>query len=165
VPDSEGAAGDCVRGGDVGRAVVGEDALDRDAVAFIERDRSAQKPDRGAGLLVCEDFDVGQTGGVINTDVHGLPADRATVHSGAVSSPRSRVGGVLSGDPLASAALDPPRLLDVDVEQLARTVALIALCGLRAPELADLLGVPVSAPASERWSDPAARSRLRIDTC
>ena len=52
--------------------------LDGDAVAAVERASAAQEPDRGGGLLVGEDFGVGQAGGVVDRDVHELPADVAT---------------------------------------------------------------------------------------
>ena len=66
-----------VNGRAVGGAVVGDHALDGDAVAAVERDGAAQERDCGGGLLVAEDFDVGQAGAVVDGDVHELPADRA----------------------------------------------------------------------------------------
>ena len=82
VADAEGAAGDGVDRGAVGGAVVGDQPLDGDAVAGVVRDRAAQEPDRGGGLLVGEDLDVGQAGGVVDRDVHELPADGPRLASG-----------------------------------------------------------------------------------
>src|SRR5215216_4137400 len=74
VADAKGAAGEGVNGGPVGRAVVGHDALDGDAVTGVERDGAAEERDRGAGLLIAQDLGVGQAGGVVDRDVHVLPA-------------------------------------------------------------------------------------------
>src|SRR5579872_1528910 len=41
---------------DVCGAVVGDQLLDLDAVAAVERDRATQERDRGGGFLVREDF-------------------------------------------------------------------------------------------------------------
>ena len=38
---------------------------------------TAKEPDGGSGSLVGEDLDVGQTGRVIDADVHELPAGTA----------------------------------------------------------------------------------------
>src|SRR3712207_8920498 len=45
---------DRVDGRDVGRAVVGQDALNGDAVACVKRDRAAQEPGGCCGFLVAE---------------------------------------------------------------------------------------------------------------
>ena len=50
VADAEGFAGEGVDGGAVGRAIVGEEALDGDAVAAVERDGASEEGDRRAGL-------------------------------------------------------------------------------------------------------------------
>ena len=64
-------------GAAVAGAVVGHDALDADAVGAVVSDGAAQKRGSGDGLLVCEHFDVGQAGGVVDADVDVLPADPA----------------------------------------------------------------------------------------
>src|SRR6188474_290879 len=61
-----GATGDGVDGRAVGRAVVGDQALDGDSMAGIERRRAAQERDRGRGLLIVEDLDVGQARAVVD---------------------------------------------------------------------------------------------------
>src|SRR4051794_6798053 len=94
VADAEGAARDGVDGGAVGRAVVGDQPLDGDAVAAVERDRAAQEADRGRGLLVAEDLDIGQASAVVDSDVDELPAGVADA---------SAVGGVgVAGGALAA---------------------------------------------------------------
>jgi hypothetical protein len=60
VPDAQRAAGDGVHRRAVGRAVVGHQALDGDAVAAVERDCPLEKARRGDGLLVGQDLNVGQ---------------------------------------------------------------------------------------------------------
>src|SRR3954447_24090526 len=75
VADAEGLVSDGVDAGAVGRAVVGEQALDGDAVASVEVDGALEEGDRGGCLLVGEDFDVGQAGAVVDGDVHVFPAD------------------------------------------------------------------------------------------
>src|SRR5829696_1998260 len=106
-----------MRGRAVGRAVVGQHALDADAVAGEVSERSREKADGSAGLLVAEHLGVGQAGGVVDGDVYVLPAD------GLVPPARSvgEAGVVLAqavAHPLARTALDAAQLLDVDVDQL-----------------------------------------------
>jgi hypothetical protein len=69
-----GATSDRVDRGAVGRAVVGQDALDGHAMARVERDRAVQKPNGGCGRLVAENLGVGQAAGVIDGDMDGVPA-------------------------------------------------------------------------------------------
>src|SRR5688572_27472535 len=47
VTDAEQSAGEGVQAGSVGRAVVGDEFLDGDAVAGVELDGAPQEPDRG----------------------------------------------------------------------------------------------------------------------
>jgi hypothetical protein len=129
--DLQGAAGDGVDGGAVGRAIVGEHSLHGDAVAREERGRAAEEGDRGGGLLVCKDFGVGQAGAVIDRDVDVVPACRAADVAGSVGK-AAAVVRASAPDPLAGAALDPSELLDVDVDEFARLLALITLGRLEA---------------------------------
>jgi hypothetical protein len=94
-----------------------------DAVSFVERDRSTEEADGGAGLLVLEDFDVGQACGVIDADVDELPAGDADALA---VEPGLLLAGAAAGDAVPSAA-DPPQLLDVDVQELAGVTALVAV--------------------------------------
>ena len=129
----ERAAGDRVDGGAVGRAVVGDQPLDGDAVGWRSSATARRRnADRGGGLLVGEDLDVGQAGGVVDRDVHVLPADGL-----ARDARRRRCGERCSAlrlpvTRLPAPPLDPPELLDVDVDQLAGPLALVALRGLQA---------------------------------
>jgi hypothetical protein len=119
VAQAEGAAGDGVGERDLGRAVVSHQALHTDAVGVVEAQRAAKEADRGGGLLVGEDLNVGQAGGIVDADVHVLPADLALCALG--------VGVLVAGDAVSGAALDAPELLDVDVDQLAGMAALVAV--------------------------------------
>jgi hypothetical protein len=76
VADLEGAVGGGVDRGAVGAAVVGQDPLNGDAVAGVERDGTSEKADDGAPVLIGEDLGVGQAGAVIDRDVvlDGRPA-------------------------------------------------------------------------------------------
>src|SRR5215212_6949881 len=95
-------------------AVIREDALDADAEAAEEGDRAAEEAGRGRALLVGEHLDVGEPGGVVDGDVDELPTDPAA--------PRSAV----AVDAVAGTA-DLAQLLDVDVNELARTRPLVAV--------------------------------------
>jgi hypothetical protein len=112
-----------VDGRDVGRSVVGHHALDGDRVAGVERDRASQKRDRAAGLLVGEDLDVGQAGGVIDADVHELPTGHPDAPAVAA---RLALAGAAAGHAMPRAA-DAAEFLDVDVNELARPSTLIAI--------------------------------------
>ena len=112
----------------VGRAVVGDHALDGDAVAGVERQRAAQERDGGGGLLVGQDFGVGQAGGVVDRDVNERPSRLAcAADAGGVGASAGARGCWRPVTRLPGAAADPPELLDVDVDQLAGPLAFIAL--------------------------------------
>ncbi len=130
MPDAQDAASDRVGGRDVGRAVVGQQLLNGDAVALEELDCAAQEPDRRRGLLVVEDFGVGQASGVVDADMDEVPACRASIDAGSVAAPRLGVGAS-AGDALAGAALDAAELLDIDVDELARPSPFVALSRLK----------------------------------
>jgi hypothetical protein len=100
-------------------------------------DGAAEEPDRGERLLVGQDLDVGQAGGIVDGDVHELPADALAAVTVAVDERRVVVLAQPVADALARAALDAPELLDVDVDQLAGPRTLVALRGL-APQPAEL---------------------------
>ena len=115
-----------MRGRAVGVAVVCHQPLDRDAVGTVEADGAAQEADRRDRPFIAQDLDVGKAGGVVDADVDELPATAA----GRV--PAAGVGAV------TEAALDRAQLLDVDVDQLARSGALIAVRRLGRLEPAEL---------------------------
>src|SRR2546427_12816994 len=62
VADAKCAAGQRVSDRKVGRAVIGKQLLDLDAVPTIERTGAAQERDRSGGLLVRQNLSVGQPG-------------------------------------------------------------------------------------------------------
>ena len=69
-------------------------------------------------------------------DVDGVPAGLSRADAGCVAAARAPAC-VTPGDAFAGAALDAAELLDVDVDQLARPLALVAHRGLEA-EAAEL---------------------------
>jgi hypothetical protein len=97
----------------IGRAVVGHDPLDRDALAGEPSDRALQERHRAGLAFIRQHFAVGQARGIVDADVHGLPAGATPAVP------------PVAGDPMADRH-DPAELLGVDVDQLARPVALIA---------------------------------------
>jgi len=150
---------------DVGGPVVGHHAFDPDPVSGVEGKRALEEADGRRRSLVGEDLDVGQAGEVIDGDVDALPADLLAANPGGVgpcSTPRSGA----PGDPFARAALDAPELLDVDVDELARPAAFVAvdrLGGLEPRALAEPLPLPArSRPSRAAW--PGARRSRRRST-
>jgi hypothetical protein len=112
VADAESAAGECVERRAVGAAVVGDDALDLDAAAAVERDRPLQKRDRGRCFLVLEDFGVREAAVVVDADVDVLPADGLASLAARVGACRDVMAAMTVAPALAGAALDPAQLLD-----------------------------------------------------
>src|SRR5262245_19079443 len=110
MPDPETATRERVRDRDVGGSVVCEHSFNRDAVAAVEGDCTAKEADCGRCFLVAEDLGVGETAVVVDRDVDELPPFLALVAAVMAS----------AGDPVPG-PVDPAELLDVDVEELART--------------------------------------------
>jgi hypothetical protein len=52
----------------MGGPVIGEQALDADAVAAEEAHGALEEGDRAVGSLVAQELDVGQAGGVVDRD-------------------------------------------------------------------------------------------------
>jgi hypothetical protein len=128
VANAERAAGNRVHGRAIWRAVIGEHSLDLDAVALEELDRAAQEADGGRRLLVVEDLGVGQARGVVDGDVDELPAGQTALPASGITNPPDGVPAhVITADPVPGAANDAAKLLDIDVDQLARTLTLITL--------------------------------------
>jgi hypothetical protein len=130
VTDPERAAGDRVDRSALGGAVVGQHALDRESVPGEELDCPPQEGDDRGRLVIAENFGVGQARVVVDRDVHALPAcdlarDPRRVCSLGATAPIGH-----TDDPGTGAVLDPPELLDVDVDQLARARAFVPLSGL-----------------------------------
>jgi hypothetical protein len=133
VSQAELAAGGGVQKRPIGAAVVGHDALDADAVAGEEVDRPPEEAGRRDCLLVDQHLGVGEAAVVVDRDVDELPAGVADAAAiGGVG-----VGGLaapVAGDAMAGAQ-DSAELLDVDVDELARAPALVAVRRLGRLEL------------------------------
>ena len=97
----------------IGRAVVGHDALDGDAQGGEPGDGALEEGHGTFLALVGEDLGVGEARGVVDADMQEVPADAALL------------AAPVAGDAVAD-AIDPAQLLDVDVNELARLVALVA---------------------------------------
>src|SRR5512135_707905 len=113
-------------GGAVAGAVVGQDSFDLDAVSTVVGGRPEEEANGGCGFLVGEDFGVGEAAVVVDGDVDVLPADALMAFAGFVG-----VGGVVVllsaiAPALACSSLDPAELLDVEVDELARSGVLVA---------------------------------------
>src|SRR6266849_7855764 len=124
-------AGERVDRGAVGGAVVGHQPLDPDPEGGEVGNRAAQKADRGQGLLIVEDFNVDEPGRVVDADVDVFPAE-------VIRPPMVAAAGDAAGDAVARPS-DPAELLDIDVDELASTLFLVAvrrLEWLQPPELA-----------------------------
>ena len=99
----------------IGRSVVGHDPLDADAEALEPGQCAAGKSDSAVGFFVGEDFAVGQAAGIVDGDVEIFPAGAALV----------ALAGAITGDAVAD-AVDAAEFLDVDVDEFAGFLALIA---------------------------------------
>jgi hypothetical protein len=147
------------RGAFVGRAVVGHDALDLDAVAGEPIDRPRVKDTALSLRSSGEQLAVGEPGGVVEGDMDILPAEAS---SGGAS---IALAGAIAGDAVAG-PLDATELLDVDVQQLARALALVADDGRRGSRA-------VSRPRPRRRSTtptvetgrPRGAARWRVRSC
>ena len=98
---------------DIGRAVVGHHPLDPDAEAGEPGQGPPEEGHRTLLALVGQDLRVGEPGGVVDADMEEVPATAAFL------------AAPVAGDSVPD-AVDPPELLDVEVDQLARAIALIA---------------------------------------
>jgi hypothetical protein len=115
VADAELAAGECMHDPAVAGAVVGEHALDDDAVAAVEGECATQEGGSGRCSFVIEHLGVGETAVVVDGDVDVFPALLPLVAAVAA----------VAGDPMPR-TIDPAELLDVNVEQFARARSLVA---------------------------------------
>src|SRR5882724_4330022 len=103
----------------VAGAVVGHHSLDLDAEAFIVRQSGFEEGGGTALPLVGHDLGEGDARVVVDSNMDELPAEPFA--------PRSPIAlpSTVAGDAVAN-AIDPAELLDVDVDHLARMLALIA---------------------------------------
>ena len=86
-----------------------------DAEAGVVGDRRLEEGDGALLSLVRQDLREGDAGGVVDADVDELPADAAAVG----------LAGAIAGDAMAD-AFEAAEFLDVDVDHVARLVALVA---------------------------------------
>src|SRR6266540_2835287 len=104
----------------VGGAVVGHHSLDAHALALVPGEGPLEESGGRLAPLVGEHLDVGEPGGVVDADMHVLPAvleDLAMV--------ARRSSHRATADPVPGPG-DAAQLLDVDVQELARAPALVA---------------------------------------
>src|SRR5437588_6048787 len=99
-------------------------------MALEEDDRPVQKSDCGRRLLVAQDLGVGEPGAVVDRDVDVLPADRLVDLACTVREFEVVVLAQAVADAFAGATLDAAELLDINVDELAGSLALVALCRL-----------------------------------
>ena len=92
----------------IGRAIVGHDPLDGDAMGGEEGQRPAQKGTGALLFLVGEKFRVGEPGGIVDGDMERFPAGSALA---ALAAP-------VAGDAMAD-AVDAAELLGIEVDQLS----------------------------------------------
>jgi len=101
--------------GFVAGPVVGHDALDPDAKAFVINDGGFEEGDGAAALLVGLDLGEGDTGMVVYGDMDMVPAD-ATV---------TGLADTVAGDAMAD-AIESAQLFNVDMDEFAGMFTLIA---------------------------------------
>ena len=112
--DAELEAGGGEEFGAVGGAAVGEDALDVDAMSFVEADGLLEGREDAGSLFVREERGEGEAGVIVDGDVEA-PDAGAWIAVGAVA------GGANAGP------CEAAELLDVEVEKVAWVLVLVAL--------------------------------------
>ena len=115
-------------------------ARDRRSRGWVER---SALPLSVISSLVIENLNVGQAGRVVDADVHELPA--------LVTAPAVMPAGALASQDAVSGPGDPSELVDIDVDQLARTSSLITLRRLQteATELSKLIADQIAAAPAD----------------
>src|SRR5580700_4270804 len=103
----------------VAGAVVGHDALDFDAEAFVVGERRFEEGGGAALPLIGHDLGEGDAGVVVDGDMDELPAEPFA------PCPPVALPSAVAGDAMAD-AIDPAELFDVEVDHLARMFTLIA---------------------------------------
>ena len=92
----------------VATAVVGHDAGDGDAEAFVVSHGRLEEGNGAIGLLVGLDLGEGDAGMIVDADVDELPADAAAV----------ALAGPIAGDAVTD-LVETTELFDIDVDDLA----------------------------------------------
>ena len=142
--EAESLAGGSEGKGSVAGAIVGHDALDAQTEAGIEGDGGTQESDGTALGFIWKDVSEADAGSVVDTDVDELPSDAA----------RITLADAITSDAMAG-TLESAELFDVDVDQLAGMLPLVAadgLCWLESLEV-------VEAQACEHAADGGGRDR------
>ena len=139
---AEPLAGSSEGEGFVAGAVVGHDALDGDAEACIVGDGGLEKGDGAALAFGLHHSAEGDARGIVDADVDELPADAAVV----------ALACAVAGDAVPY-PVELAELFDVDVDELARPIALVT-----AWRLSRLQGAhPVEAEPLEDAADGGRR--------
>jgi len=97
---------------DVAGTVVRQETLDGHSLVREPGDRPSQEGGRARCSLIFQNLRVSEPGSIIDGDVDELPTEPSSAKSSG------------SGDSMAD-CLDPGKFLDVQVKQLARTLALV----------------------------------------
>src|ERR671939_1887801 len=125
VLEAEIAAGGAKRLRAIAGAIVGHHTGNRDAEARVVGDRGLEEGDGALLLLIREDLREGHPGGVVDADVDELPPN----------APALALTGSIAGDAMAN-AIEATELFDIDVDQFAGMLALVAanrLGGVKRP--------------------------------
>jgi hypothetical protein len=112
--DAELFAGGGKESGAIGRAAIGEHALDLDAVEGVEADGLFESVDDAGDFFVGQETSEGEAGVIVDGDVETFDAG-AWIANGAIA------GGANAG------ALETAQFLDVEVEEFAGGGAFVAL--------------------------------------
>jgi hypothetical protein len=107
-------------------AVVGHDASDDDAEALVIGDGRLEEGRCASGFLIFQNLREGDARGVVDANVNELPADAAAV----------ALTCAVAGNPMAD-PIEAAKLLDVDMDQLAWVLALVASHGLGRIKIAE----------------------------
>lgn len=145
----------------VAGAVIGQDAIDGDALVREERVRPFPESDGGVLAFVGQDFAVGQAGVVVDGGVDVAVADRGGAASALVGGGLAVAVAGCAADDAPAAVGDVAELLDVDVDQLARSGSFVAAddpAGGPVHEGQAVAAVPHEDPVDRRGGQPQDRT-------
>ena len=98
----------------IGRAVIAHKALDLDAVSREPGEGAAGEGDRTLLAFIAKHFGVREAAGIVDRHMQEFPAGAALI----------ALSGAVTADAMAD-AIDAAELLNIDVDQLTRTLTLI----------------------------------------